>query len=80
MKFQLSSIILSGLAAIGDAAMVPPVKGKDFDKMMVVVLENRDYSAILSDKVFEKISDKGILLTNYHGTTHPSQPNCKYTL
>ena len=44
--------------------------------MIVVVLENKDYAAFLNDLTFQKVANSGnLLLPNYHGVTHPSQPN-----
>ena len=38
-------------------------------------MENTDYSSAIADPFFKAIINKGRLLTNYHGITHPSQPN-----
>ncbi|KAI9280989.1 phosphoesterase family-domain-containing protein [Umbelopsis sp. AD052] len=53
------------------------VRGKYFDRFMVVVLENQDYEAVVADPYFGSLAKKhhGNLLTNYLATTHPSEPN-----
>ena len=71
-----SSALLLSLAA---SASAQPT-GKWFDKYMFIMLENMDLKSILANPTFSEIASKGILLDNYHGTTHPSQPNCKYLL
>ena len=54
--------------------------GKWFDNYVLIVLENQDYSSVISNNDFMKVASTGILHTNYHGVSHPSQPNCKYKL
>ena len=48
------------------------------DHIVVVTLENRDYSQIIGspDAPFiNSLASQGMLFTNYSGITHPSQPN-----
>jgi len=45
---------------------------------MVVLLENMDLNDILSNPTFSEVASQGILLSNYHGVAHPSQPNCTF--
>jgi len=52
--------------------------GNSFDKYMIIVLENHDFDNVLRDTNYRAIAAKGLLQTNYHAVTHPSQPNCKY--
>ncbi|ORZ01357.1 phosphoesterase family-domain-containing protein [Syncephalastrum racemosum] len=58
-------------------AGLPIVKGKDYDRIVIIVFENQDYSDVAKDPYFSTIADNhnGILLTNYMALTHPSQPN-----
>ena len=53
---------------------------KWFDHYILVMLENQDIATVLSNDDFKKVASSGILHTNYHGVTHPSQPNCKLIL
>jgi len=71
MFTSLSLLFLLTLSAIVAAAPT----GKWFDKYVVVVFENMDLTSILSNRVFSDIASSGILQSNYHGVTHPSQPN-----
>ncbi|KAG0044073.1 hypothetical protein BGZ83_010700, partial [Gryganskiella cystojenkinii] len=50
-------------------------KGAAFDHILVIFLENTDYSLAYSDPNFQKLIRTGVLLNNYHALTHPSQPN-----
>ncbi|KAJ7483479.1 phosphoesterase family-domain-containing protein [Mycena latifolia] len=51
------------------------VKGKVFDRIIQVWLENTDFETAISTPVFEKLTKQGILYTNYKSVTHPSEPN-----
>ncbi|KAL3424928.1 phosphoesterase [Phlyctema vagabunda] len=51
------------------------VKGKTFDRFVSIFLENTDFSMAASDPNLAALAKKGITLTNYKATTHPSQPN-----
>ncbi|KAJ5585318.1 acid phosphatase [Penicillium hispanicum] len=51
------------------------VTGKAFDRFYQIWLENVDYSNAASDPNQKWLASKGITLTNYYGTGHPSQPN-----
>ncbi|ORY33213.1 hypothetical protein BCR33DRAFT_838708 [Rhizoclosmatium globosum] len=42
---------------------------------MVIVFENEDASNVLQDDYFRYLANRGLLLNNYHGVDHPSQPN-----
>lgn len=53
-------------------------KGKYFDRVVIIVMENQDYDVAYKDKFLQGLNKEygnGILLTNYLATTHPSQPN-----
>lgn len=49
--------------------------GHAFDHVLVVVLENRDYSEVVNDPYLRSLAARGALLTNFHGVAHPSYPN-----
>ncbi|KAI1170068.1 acid phosphatase phoa [Nemania sp. FL0916] len=51
------------------------VKGKAFDRFVVIWLENTDYDMAINDPNLARIAKKGITLNNHHAVTHPSQPN-----
>ncbi|TVY81005.1 putative acid phosphatase [Lachnellula suecica] len=68
MRFLL---FISGATA-ATAAYVP---GKAFDRFITIWLENQDFAAVEKNSRVASLSKEGILLTEYHGLTHPSQPN-----
>nr|CAG8545032.1 2010_t:CDS:10 [Entrophospora candida] len=49
--------------------------GKYFDRVITIVLENTDYTEAIEDKYLSYLANQGILLSNFHGVWHPSQPN-----
>jgi acid phosphatase len=51
------------------------VKGKAFDRIAIIWLENTDYDLAAGDPNLTWLAQKGISLTNYFAVTHPSQPN-----
>ncbi|KAL1864184.1 hypothetical protein VTK73DRAFT_6075 [Phialemonium thermophilum] len=51
------------------------VKGKAFDRFVIIWLENTDYDLALGDPNLAWLAKKGITLSNYFGVTHPSEPN-----
>ncbi|KAJ7884083.1 phosphoesterase family-domain-containing protein [Mycena olivaceomarginata] len=53
----------------------PTCKGKAFNRIIQVWLENIDFATTASTPIFESLAEQGILLTNYNAVTHPSEPN-----
>jgi len=53
----------------------PTCKGKAFNRIIQVWLENTDFATTASTPIFESLAEQGILLTNYNAVTHPSEPN-----
>jgi len=51
------------------------VKGKVFDRIIQVWLENTDFATAASTPIFESLAEQGILLTDFNSVTHPSEPN-----
>ncbi|KAI9278744.1 phosphoesterase family-domain-containing protein [Phascolomyces articulosus] len=69
-KFLVASLI----AGVGAAQQI---SGKDYDRIVIIVMENQDYQDCLDDSYFSNIArdHNGIVLTNFFALTHPSQPN-----
>ncbi|KAJ3495793.1 hypothetical protein NLG97_g3133 [Lecanicillium saksenae] len=65
------------LAGLSAAATVETsdVKGKAFDRFVVIYFENQNYEKAFGDPNFKWLTKKGITLSNYFAATHPSQPN-----
>ncbi|KAJ7870217.1 hypothetical protein B0H13DRAFT_1896276 [Mycena leptocephala] len=53
----------------------PTCKGKAFNRIIQIWLENTDFATTASTPIFESLAEQGILLTNYNAVTHPSEPN-----
>ena len=51
------------------------VSGAVFDYFVQIWLENTDYDRAAGTADFQWLASQGITLTNYFGTTHPSEPN-----
>lgn len=51
------------------------VQGKAFNRFITIWLENQDFTKVDANKDILELSKQGILLTEYFGLTHPSQPN-----
>ncbi|KAI8627312.1 acid phosphatase [Xylariaceae sp. FL1651] len=65
-------------AAAATAKTLSPtshVKGKAFDRFVVIWLENTDYDMAINDPNLAWLAKKGVTLSGYHAVTHPSEPN-----
>lgn len=60
----------------GDHKGLPMAPGK-FDRIFIIQFENQPYNYVKDDPFFKKYAAMGVLLTNYYGVTHPSQPNVR---
>ncbi|ORY08718.1 phosphoesterase family-domain-containing protein [Clohesyomyces aquaticus] len=71
---MLPVFALALLAGYGAAAK-SSVKGKAFDRLAIIWLENTDYDLAAGDPNLAWLAKKGISLTNNFAVTHPSMPN-----
>ena len=46
-----------------------------FDRIVVFVMENTDYSTAMSNSYMSNLATQGALFTNYYSCQHPSYPN-----
>jgi acid phosphatase len=69
-SFVLSLALLANLSPVHAI-----VKGKAFDRIAIIWLENTDYDLAAGDPNLAWLAKKGISLTNYFAVTHPSMPN-----
>ncbi|KAF9351739.1 hypothetical protein BGX26_010328 [Mortierella sp. AD094] len=69
----LKSLVSLVVAATSVSAQA--VKGKAFDHVFIIFLENTDYALAASQPELQALVSDSILLTNYHAVTHPSEPN-----
>lgn len=51
---------------------IPP---GSFERIFIIQFENQPFYAVNMNEHFNMLSKKGVLLTNYYGSTHPSQPS-----
>ncbi|KAF9361485.1 hypothetical protein BGX26_002835 [Mortierella sp. AD094] len=65
----------ASMTLLAAAAFAQAPAGAAFDHIVVIFLENTDYALASTDSYFQALIPKGILLDNYHGLAHPSQPN-----
>jgi len=72
-------LAMAGATPVGPAknsvSSVKHSKGKWFDRIVVINLENSDFADAENDHYLSVLAEKGVLLTQYSGVTHPSQPN-----
>jgi acid phosphatase len=71
----LSLGLLATLTPISAKPTTKQVKGKAFDRIAIIWLENTDYDLAAGDPNLAWLAKKGISLTNYYAVTHPSMPN-----
>jgi acid phosphatase len=71
---MICSLVLA-LTALGSVGSAQWVKGKAFDRLAIIWLENTDYDLAAGDPNLAWLAKKGISLTNYFAVTHPSMPN-----
>jgi hypothetical protein len=51
------------------------VQGHYFNRVIIIMLENKDFIAAVKQPYFASLGKRGRVLTQYAGITHPSQPN-----
>ena len=49
--------------------------GKHFERVLIIVLENQNYSSSMSNGFLAKLATKGTSFTNFKNLYHPSYPN-----
>lgn len=77
MRF-LSQLMLAGTAVASYITAGGPdtyVPGRAFDRFITIWLENQDFDTVHLNPSIAELEKQGILLTQYYGLTHPSQPN-----
>jgi hypothetical protein len=62
------------------AALPPPLAavlfpGRQFEHVLIIVLENEDNSRVLQNPYMKKLADRGRFFSDYNGLFHPSYPN-----
>ena len=57
----------------GKTAVVAP--GKHFERVLIIVLENQDYTSAMSNAFLTKLATEGTSFRNFKNLYHPSYPN-----
>ena len=48
---------------------------KRFERVLIIVLENKGEREVIANKFFKELADKGTYFSNFHGLFHPSYSN-----
>jgi hypothetical protein len=72
-------LLLAGCGGSGSAPAVPPApKGSTVSRIVVIVMENREYDSIIgraSAPYINALAGQSAVAANYHAVSHPSLPN-----
>ena len=77
----LIAVALPALAALGSSTNPPAAnapagpKGKHFDRVLVIVLENQNYESAMRDPYLASLASQGASFSNFKALFHPSYPN-----
>jgi len=80
---QLKSVTLAPTLANSPAQAVAPglalapvaITGKHFDRVLIIVLENQNYSSAMKDPFLAQLAERGASFSNFRALIHPSYPN-----
>ncbi|KZV64871.1 hypothetical protein PENSPDRAFT_545676, partial [Peniophora sp. CONT] len=64
----------------GSLPVKPVTKGKVFDRIVQIWLENTNFATANSTAAFRALANQGVLMSHYYALTHPSQPNYMATI
>ncbi|KFY59105.1 hypothetical protein V496_05836 [Pseudogymnoascus sp. VKM F-4515 (FW-2607)] len=70
-----ATAISAAAASSTPVVLTSNVKGKGFDRIVQIWLENTDYALAANDPSMKELAKQAITLSNYHAVTHPSEPN-----
>ena len=78
--FVLQAILVAAVTVFGSAQDVPTGgssnhKPKNFDHVIVVVLENQDYESAIKNDLLKSLAKKGASFSNFGNLYHYSYPN-----
>jgi Phosphoesterase family/Zinc dependent phospholipase C len=73
---QAQAAILVAQAQAPAPAPAPVViRGKHFDRVLIIVLENQNYSSAMKDPFLAQLAKTGASFSDFHALIHPSYPN-----
>jgi len=67
---RIALLLLFAVSALGQVQVT-----NQWPQFFIMMFENHGYSQVTANSYWQKIIADSFLLTNYHGVTHPSQPN-----
>jgi len=73
----LTLLVFSAAVVVSPAhsAPAPANHGKHFDRIIIIVLENQNYTSAMKNKFMSDLAQQGAAFTNFKGLAHPSYPN-----
>ena len=63
------------IVAAGCTCTAAPVAKNWFERVLIIVLENRDYDQAITDGYLSQLAKQGASFITFHGLFHPSYPN-----
>jgi len=73
--FFLFLTCLNPLLQAEEKVEISPAATAPFKKALIIILENEKYDQALAQPYLARLTKQGALLKNYHGVSHPAQPN-----
>ncbi len=74
-KTAFLTITVTIAASLAATASAATVKGKYFDRAIIVIFENTNYAAAMNQPFFKQLADQGANFTQFMALAHPSQGN-----
>ena len=77
LALPVAAAFLSAASAAPAAEADGTLSGRatTFSNMLLIILENTDFSAAIADPNLKAFANTGVLFSNWLAFTHPSQPN-----
>jgi len=80
IAFALTAFLSAALGMIGwphkaIAQSAVPSTGKHFERVLIIVLENQNYTSAMRNDYLKDLAKEGAAFTNFKGLYHPSYPN-----
>lgn len=67
--------VSAGLLQAQKSSSTGAKPGKHFDQVLIVVLENQNFTSAMKDPLLADLASHGSLFTHFRNLTHPSYPN-----
>jgi hypothetical protein len=70
-----AALVMSGWSHKALAQSAVPSTGKHFQRVLIIVLENQNYTSAMGNDYLKDLAKEGAAFTNFKGLYHPSYPN-----